>query len=151
MSRSSTIRALAAAAWLALLSSCAPMPPERGVLTTPESQLKLRSIQTRAYDTSDRQFVLRGVIATLQDLEFMIEAADAALGTVTARKFLLPRGTPLGRDLTLTVTVRPRGEKQMLVRLNAEFNRKAVEDPEVYQSFFLTLGRSLFLSGHEVE
>jgi hypothetical protein len=117
----------------------------------PESQLKLRSIQSRAYDTPDKEFVMRGVIATLQDLEFMIEAADAALGTVTARKFLLPRSTPLGRDLMLTVSVRARGEKQMLVRLNAEFNRKAVEDPEVYQSFFLTLGRSLFLSGHEVE
>lgn len=151
MKTGSAIRTLAAAAWIASLSSCAPMPPERGVLTSPESQLKLRSIQSRAYDTADRQFVMRGVIATLQDLEFMIEAADAALGTVTARKFLLPRGTPLGRDLMMTVTVRPRGETQMLVRLNAEFNRKAVEDPEVYQSFFLTLGRSLFLSGHEVE
>lgn len=151
MRRRSAIGTLAMAACIASLSSCAPTPPERGVLTSPESQLKLRSIQSRAYDTTDTQFVLRGVIATLQDLEFMIEAADAALGMVTARKFLLPRGTPLGRDLMLTVTVRPRGEKQTLVRLNAEFNRKAVEDPEVYQSFFLTLGRSLFLSGHEVE
>jgi hypothetical protein len=57
----------------------------------------------------------------------------------------------LGRDLMLTVTVRPRGETQTLVRLNAEFNRRAVEDPEVYQSFFLALGRSLFLSGQEVD
>lgn len=151
MSRYSATRAIAAGALFALFSACAPMPPERGVLTSPESQLKLRSIQSRAYDTSDRQFVLRGVIATLQDLEFMIEAADAALGTVTARKFLLSRGTPLGRDLMMTVTVRPRGEKQTLVRLNAEFNRKAIGDPEVYQSFFLSLGRSLFLNGQEVE
>lgn len=144
------LRALAAAACIAALGSCAA-PPESEVLASPGSQLKLRSIQSRAYDTPDRQKVLRGVIATLQDLEFMIDAADAALGTVTARKVLLPRGTPLGSDLTLTVTVRPRGEAQMLVRLNAEFNRKAVEDPEVYQRFFLALGRSLFLSGHEVE
>jgi hypothetical protein len=150
VNRSRVIRALAAAACIAALASC-ETEPERGVLTSPESQLKLRSIQSRAYDTTDRQMVLRGVIATLQDLEFMIEAADAALGTVTARKFLLLRGTPVASDLTLTVTVRPRGEKQMLVRLNAEFNRKAVEDPEVYQSFFVALGKSLFLSGQEVD
>jgi hypothetical protein len=150
MSAGRALRALAAAACIAALGSCAA-PPEGELLGSPGSQLKLRSIQSRAYDTTDRQHVLRGVVATLQDLEFMIEAADAALGTVTARKFLLPRGTPLGTDLMLTVTVRPRGETQMLVRLNAEFNRKAVEDPEVYQRFFLALGRSLFLSGHEVE
>jgi hypothetical protein len=145
------IRVLAAAVCTGVLSSCAPPPPEQGILTTSASQLKLRSIQSRAYDTMDRQKVLRGVIATLQDLEFMIEAADAALGTVTARKFMLTRGSPAGRDLMVTVTVRPRGETQMLVRLNAEFNRHAVEDPEVYQRFFVALGRSLFLTGHEVD
>jgi hypothetical protein len=150
MNRTSAIFTVAALACIATLSSCASSP-ERGVLTSPESQLKLRSIQSRAYDTTDRQMVLRGVVATLQDLEFMIEAADAALGMVTARKLLLPRGTPLGSDLMLTVTVRPRGERQVLVRLNAEFNRRAVEDPEVYQNFFLALGRSLFMSGHEVD
>ena len=151
MSGHAFMHALAVAACTGLLASCAAPPPEQGILTTPASQLKLRSIQSRAYDTTDRHKVLRGVIATLQDLEFMIEAADAALGTVTARKFMLTRGSPTGRDLTVTVTVRSRGETQMLVRLNAEFNRKAVEDPEVYQRFFLALGRSLFLSGHEVD
>jgi hypothetical protein len=150
MNRKSAILTIAALACIAALSSCAS-PPERGVLSSPESQLKLRSIQSRAYDTTDRQFVMRGVIATLQDLEFMIEAADAGLGTVTARKFVLVRGTNVASDLTLTATVRPRGEKQMLVRLNAEFNRKAVEGPEVYQSFFAALGKSLFLSGQEVD
>jgi hypothetical protein len=148
--RGGILRAIAAAACVAALAAC-ESSPERGVLTSPESQLKLRSIQSRAYDTTDRQMVLRGVVATLQDLEFMVEAADAALGTVSARKFLLVRGLNVASDLTVTVTVRPRGEKQMLVRLNAEFNRKAVEDPEVYQSFFAALGKSLFLSGQEVD
>jgi hypothetical protein len=150
VNRNSAILALAALACIAALSSCASSP-ESGVLSSPESQLKLRSAQSRAYDTTDRLMVLRGVVATLQDLEFMIEAADAALGLVTARKLLLPRDTLLGSNLMLTVTVRPRGEKQMLVRLNAEFNRRAVEDPEVYQSFFVALGRTLFMSGHEVD
>jgi hypothetical protein len=150
MNRSGVILAVAALACIAALSSCASSP-ESGVLSSPEGQLKLRSIQSRAYDTTDRLMVLRGVVATLQDLEFMIEAADAALGMVTARKFLLPRNTPLGSDLMLTVTVRPRGETQTLVRVNAEFNRRAVDDPEVYQSFFQSLGRSLFMSGQEVD
>jgi len=150
VNRVGIIRSIAAVAYVTVLGSCMP-PPEQGLLTSPESQLKLRSIQSRAYDTADRQMVLRGVIATLQDLEFMIEAADAALGTVTARKFMLERGSPAARDLTLTVTVRPRGTRQILVRLNAEFNRRSVEDPEVYQSFFAALGKSLFLSGHEVD
>jgi len=148
--RSDVTQALAAAACIAALAACASSP-ERGLLSSPESQLKLRSIQSRAYDTPDRQMVLRGVIATLQDLEFMIDAADAALGTVSARKFQVGRGSSVASELTVTVTVRPRGEKQTLVRVNAEFNRKAVEDPEVYQSFFVALGKSLFLSGREVD
>ncbi|MGH8660405.1 MAG: hypothetical protein ACREUB_01430 [Burkholderiales bacterium] len=139
-----------AAACIAALTAC-QSSPESGVLSSPESQLKLRSMQTRAFDTPDRQFVMRGVLATLQDLEFMIEGANAPLGTVSARKFQITRGSNVASDVTVTVTVRPRGEKQMLVRVNAEFNRKAIEDPEVYQSFFVALGKSLFLSAREVD
>ena len=115
-----------------------------------ESQLRMRSIQTRAFDTSDRQTVLRAVIATLQDLEFFIDTADASLGSVTARKFNVTSGGMI-YDLKVTITVRPRNGNQTLVRMNAEFNRKPVEDPEVYQRFFVALGKSLFLSAQKVE
>lgn len=135
---------------LVLLFGCATTPPERGVLGGGESQLKLRSIQSRAYETRDRQQVLRGVIATLQDLEFMIEAADAELGTVTARKFVIIKTFGMN-NLMLTVTVRPYGEARMLVRANAEFNNRLVEDPQVYQNFFTALDKSLFIAGQQVE
>jgi hypothetical protein len=68
---------------------------------------------------------------------------------VTARKFNIASGVV--NDLKVTVTVRPRDGGQTLVRMNAEFNRKPVEDPEVYQRFFVALGKSLFLSAQQVE
>ena len=84
------------------------------------------------------------VIATLQDLGFVIDKADNDLGTVS--------GTKLDQySLRMTVTVRPRGETQMLVRANAQYNIQAVEDPEPYQHFFDSLSKALFLTAHQVD
>ncbi len=47
------------------------------LLASSESQVKLRSIQTRAFDTSDQEKTLRTVMATLQDLGFVIDEASA--------------------------------------------------------------------------
>ena len=108
------------------------------------SQVQLRSMQTRAFDTSNKNMVVRNVIATLQDLSFVVDKADAELGIVTATK--LSRYT-----IRITVTVRPKSESQMLVRANAQYNFIAIEDPEVYQQFFSALQKSLFLTAHSVE
>ena len=124
------------------LVSCAPSTKQ--VLATSESQLKLRAIQTRAFDTTDKEMMLRTVIATLQDLNFIIDKADDILGSVS--------GTKLDRyALRMTVTVRPRGETQLLVRANAQYEIHAVEDPEPYQQFFEALSKSVFLTAHQVE
>lgn len=108
------------------------------------SQVQLRSIQTRAFDTNDRQLVARNIIATLQDLSFVIDKADLDLGTITATKLG-------GYQIRMTVTVRPRSESQLLVRASAQYNLKPIEDPQPYQDFFNALGKSLFLAVHEVE
>ncbi len=114
------------------------------VLAVTKSQVELRSFQTRAFDTTDKEKTLRTVMATLQDLSFVLDKADAILGTVS--------GTKLdGYQLRITVTVRPRGETQMLVRANAQYNITAVEDPEPYQQFFAALERAMFLTAHEVD
>jgi hypothetical protein len=47
------------------------------------------------------------------------------------------------------VTVRPESDGKMLVRLNAIYNNKPVEEPTVYQNFFATLERSLFVASQE--
>ena len=114
------------------------------ILATGDSQVALRQIQTRAFDTTDKQNMLRTSIATLQDLGFVIDKADDELGPVSATKLD-------GYALRMTVSVRPRGETQLLVRANAQFNEKAVEDPEPYQQFFVALEKALFLEAHEVE
>ncbi len=114
------------------------------LLKTDESQVKMRSIQTRAFDTTDKNKMLRTVIATLQDLGFVVDKADEVLGSVSATKLD-------GYQLRMTTTVRPRGNTQLLVRANAQYNLTAVKDPEIYQDFFTSLGKSLFLSAHSVE
>ena len=127
---------------LIMLISCAPSTKQ--VLATKGSQVKLRSIQTRAFDTTDKEKMLRTVIATLQDLGFIVDKADDVLGAVSATK--LERYT-----LRMTVSVRPRGETQLLVRANAQYNITAVEDPEPYQQFFDSLSKAIFLTAHQVD
>ena len=114
------------------------------LLRANESQVQTRSIQTRAFDTTDRNQTLRTVIATLQDLGFVIDKADEVLGTVSATKLD-------GYQLRMTVTVRPRGQTQLLVRANAQYKLKAVDDPVIYQDFFVSLEKSMFLTAHAVD
>jgi hypothetical protein len=125
------------------LASC-QTDSRQQALATSESQLALRQIQTRAFDTTDRERMLRTIIATLQDLSFVVDKADATLGSVSSTKLN-------GYQLRMTVTVRPRGETQLLVRANAQYNLIAVEDPEPYQQFFTSLEKSLFLTAHQVD
>ena len=128
---------------LATLSGCVATMKEQVLDTTSESQLQKRSYQTRAFDTTDKQKVLRATIATLQDLGFVIDRADATLGSVSATKLDVYL-------LKITVSVRPRGE-QMIVRANAQYNITPVEDPKPYQDFFNSLSKSLFLQAQQVD
>ena len=114
------------------------------ILEASSSAVQLRSMQTRAFDTVDQEKTLRTVIATLQDLGFVIDKADDGLGSVS--------GTKLdGYQLRMTVSVRPRGQTQLLVRANGQYNLEAVEDPLPYQQFFDALEQAMFLTAHQVE
>lgn len=114
------------------------------ILDADNSQVALRQIQSRAFDTTDKEKTLRSVISTLQDLGFVIDKADLALGTVTATKLD-------GYAVRMTVTVRARNAKQMLVRANAEYEQEAVVDPAPYQAFFTSLSKSMFLTAQNVD
>ena len=129
---------------IVVLTICSCVGQQKNILQAQESQVKLRSIQSRVFDTNDRRFLLRTIIATLQDLGFVIDDAEETLGTVTATK--LKRYV-----LRVTVSVRPRGDTQMIVRCNAQYNLQTVEDPEPYQQFFTSLSKGLFLEAQQVE
>ena len=137
MNRSAVLAALSAV----LLWGCATTD-QRVLDLGDETQLQRRSYQSRIFDTTDREKVLRAAITTLQDLGFVIDRADATLGAVSATKV-----SPQYR-LKITVSVRPRGNTQTTVRANAQFNVNPIDDPKPYQDFFTSLERSLFLTAH---
>ena len=134
-----------------LLAGCQANSREQ-VLAVTKSQVQLRSFQSRAFDSTEREKTLRTIVATLQDLSFIIDEANAVLGIVSATK--IGGGTEaLARYYTLrmTVSVRPKGDKQLLIRANAQFNLQAVEEPEPYQQFFTALEKAMFLTAHNID
>jgi hypothetical protein len=144
-----------------------------------DSQVKLRAAQSRLFDTTDKLRILTAVVATLQDLGFQITVLDEHLGIVSGTRFDPNEGEPWldssyhlydDRSLLLftktfrtwgpfhhrtdivrvTVTVRQRNAAQSVVRANAQFYLRAVEDPEPYQRFFQALQQALFLQAQLV-
>lgn len=127
---------------LGLLTGCATR--NQRILASDQSEVAIRQIQTRAFDTTDKPKTLRTVIATLQDLGFVMDKADQDLGSISATKLD-------GYALRITVSVRPRGETQLAVRANAQYNLTTVDDPEPYQQFFTALEKAMFLTAQQVE
>jgi len=142
-----TVLSLLLAATVAI-SGCMTAPYSQALAAG--DQLQTRSYQTRAFETTDREKTLRAIIATMQDLGFVIDKADATLGSVSATKLR-------GYELRLTATVRPRGAAQLLVRANAQFKAHPqaiavpIEDAAPYRDFFVALSKSLFLEGQQVD
>lgn len=138
---------LAAAGGL-FLSGCVTNPA-LAVFDT-SSQVQLRNHQTRAFDPGDQERLLRTVIATLPDFGFVIDKADARLGSVSATKLA-------GYEMRMTVTVRSRGETGQLVRASAQFkahgtaDARPVEEALPYREFFAALEKSMFLAAHHVD
>lgn len=139
MSRSKKLLALLG---LLSLAGCATTTPTN--IAGAGTQLETRQIQTRQYDTLDKAMTMRSVIATLQDLGFTIDQADAELGTITATRL---------HDYTMrmTVTVVKKEGKRISVRANARIGENAVTDAATYQDFFVVLDKAMFLTLHKVD
>lgn len=127
-----------------LLGACTSTTDTRIFDLGDETQLQRRSYQSRAFETTDKEKVMRATISTLQDLGFVIDQANFNLGTVSATKLD-------GHRIVITVSIRPKGETMMQVRANAQYNLQPIEDPVHYQNFFNSLEKSLFLAAHAVD
>lgn len=139
MSRS---RQLLALLGLLSLAACATTTPANVIGAG--TQLEMRQIQTREYDTLDKAMTMRSVIATLQDLGFTIDQADAELGTMTATR--LHQYT-----MRMTVTVVKKEGSRISVRANARIGENPVTDAATYQDFFVVLDKAMFLTLHKVD
>jgi hypothetical protein len=111
-----------------------------------ESQAQLRSIQTRAVDAKDKKELLHAVMASLQDLGFVIDDANDMIGTITATRMSK-------YALKMTVSVRSRGLEggSYLVRANLQHKMEPVTEADPYRQFFTTLSKSQFLTVNEQE
>ena len=135
----------------AILLSILAAPPITGCASSPQaaifdtqSAVQQRSYQSRVFETTDTKQTLRSVIATLQDLGFVMDQADLALGSVSATKLD-------DYELRVTVTARPRGTTQTLVRASAAFRQGVVTTPVTYQDFFVALEKAMFLTAQQVD
>jgi|TARA_B110000503_G_C6973479_1_gene340158 hypothetical protein len=118
---------------------------KQALFESDSSAVELRSFQSRAFDTTDNKKTLRTVIATMQDLGFVINKADSEVGVVSGSKYAN------AHSAQLTVTVRTKNDRQLIVRANVQQHLEAVEDPQIYQDFFVSLEKAMFLKAQEVD
>jgi len=145
------------------------------ILMSEQSQVRLRSVQSRVFETTDRTRIIKAAVAAMQDLFFRIDVLDEDLGLISGKK-MYDSGSIWANDPTyygyktdelilfstvfrtwgpfqyrndltrMTVTVRPKEKTRSLVRVSVQYKLRAVEDPVMYQKFFKTLEQSMFLS-----
>jgi hypothetical protein len=178
MSRLNRIRTVLLSG-LFLLAGCAAVKPEVDLTLTPE-MLQQRQLQTRRFDTTDEQKILKTCAALLQDTGFNIDESDAKLGILTASKerdatdaaqwavFIVgvfvgvsipPDKNQIMKAFVSTRPVSPTG-KQVAVRVVFERvvfdgegrlkKMEALNEPQIYQSFFEKLSKALFLEAHDI-
>ena len=126
---------------MAILSGCAtPIDPA----LVKQHEAFVQRMQTRVIETNDRSIVTRGMILALQDLNFIINQADAERGVISAKKF--------GEyPIELSVEIKPISESLVSVHGIARYHSKTIEDPALYDQIFSSLQKSVSRVVHPVD
>lgn len=80
---------------LFLFSGCVGMMPEGP--SPAKTQLQIREVETREYDTADTKMVLKAALNVLQDEGFTVKNANTELGLLHGTKEIDIANTPQGR------------------------------------------------------
>lgn len=147
--------------------------PARQVV--PRSALQVREIQTRNFATADTRLVMKAVLNALQDDGFITRNAVSDLGLITATKeedteqrhaaifgtifhgrdAVWPKSTVIeatinvsefGRDTRVRVSF----HQKVLDNRGATMSVIEVDDPLMYQDFFVKVDKSVFLQGAKI-
>jgi len=129
---------------LSTLPLTACVMPKAADVTGSQSQVEIRQMQTREYNTLDKQLAMRSAIATLQDLGFIIDNADLELGTITATRHRL-------FQMRMTVTAREKPGNRIAIRANGRLGEHGIDDPRTYQDFFIALDKAMFLTRNQID
>jgi len=127
------LRSIAAILLIAFIGGCAS---EIDPAKVKQHQLEVQRMQTAVFNTHDRKSVIRGIVAALQDLKFIISEADTEQGLVTAKKY----GT---YPIAMTVTIQPISSRQILIHGIAQSKLKTLEDRALYEQFFTSVEKNL--------
>lgn len=124
-----------------LLAACQPVAPREIVFEDAAAQQQLRAMQSVTFAVEDRVALLRCVIVTLQDLDFVINQADSNLGYISASKlngYNLHVSVMADEVKSGQVPIRVRFELVTHLAIGGEY-----QNPETYQAFFASLQKNL--------
>lgn len=137
--------------------------------TVQKTQLEIRQMQTRTYDTQDTKMVVKAMLNVLQDEGFIVKQANTDLGLFTATKEIdvenpwekfWTRGVLTKNAITTcTVNVSEFG-KQTRVRVNFQVKGLTaigsiaavyqIDDPEYYQKLFSKIDKGIFIEKEKI-
>lgn len=150
---------------LALLAGCGHQKD-----VAPKTQLEIRQIQSKSFETGQKNEVMNAVVEAFQDQGFMVKNAVPDIGLVVAQK---EEDVQDGADAFFSVMAygsQARFRKNAIIeatanvkaleresRVRVTFQHKVmdnqggtVEDPALYQEFFNKVGKSLFIEKQKI-
>lgn len=141
----------------------------------PFTQLQVREIQSREFDTSDTKLVMKSMMNVLQDEGFIVKNAVAELGLLSAEKNIDVENTGTKILLCALQGSNARWSKQEILEASANVSEygsktrvrmnfqtktmdnygcpkdiKSINDPKFYQDFFNKVSKGIFIQEQNI-
>lgn len=153
-----------------LLSACS-----HNQFESPMTQLQVRDLQSREFNTTDTKLVMKSMMNVLQDDGFIIKNAVSDLGLLSAEKHMDVENKTHAFLMVALVGSKARWNKQRLLEASAnvsEFGNKTrvrinfqtktmdnfgcpcdvetITNPRIYQEFFDKLSKGIFIQEQNI-